>query len=88
MVLRNLLLKALDVKGMECSHDTALDYKSYIKNFTDYLYHIEQPDIASNEFRRRHALEYSDYLLGIKQHAHITRNNNIRGMKSRYHLHL
>lgn len=86
MILRNLLLKALDVKGMECSHDTALDYKSYIKNFTDYLFHIEQPDILVEQFRRRHALEYSDYLLGVKNHAHITRNNNIRGMKSLFYI--
>jgi integrase len=81
-----MIQKALEVKMIECSHETGLDYKSYVHNFMDYLRHINKQHILGTEFSRKLALEYSDYLLIEKRHANITRNNNMRAMKSLFYI--
>lgn len=72
---------AFSIKALECSHETMLDYRSYINNFKGYWSLEHDKDFLLEDFRKREALQYLDYLLLEKQHEAITRNNNLRGMK-------
>ena len=81
MKLLEALEFAFEIKAQECSHETMLDYRSYITNFKTYWSIKEDFNSLLSDFSKRNALHYLDFLLMEKKHEAITRNNNLRGMK-------
>ena len=81
MKLLEALVFAFEIKAQECSHETMLDYRSYITNFKTYWSIKEDFNSLLSDFSKRNALHYLDFLLMEKKHEAITRNNNLRGMK-------
>lgn len=77
---------AWQIKGQDCSHETMLDYRSYINNFKSFLIENELINKQLEDFFKKDALFYLDYLVFTKKHEPITRNNNLRGMKGLFYV--
>lgn len=81
MRLLEALELAFGIKAQECSRETMLDYRSYINNFKFYWVLYGDIYFRLEDFKKRQALHYLDFLLLEKKHEAITQNNNLRGMK-------
>ena len=81
MKLSDALELAHQIKSKECSEKTMIDYRSYMRNFYRYLVYAEKEEVLLADWGRRECMHYLDYLLVVKEHEAITRNNNLRAMK-------
>lgn len=86
MKLIPALEMAYEIKGRECSHETMLDYRSYVNNFKGYWALHGDPMALVADFKKKDAFLYLDYLMQEKKHETITRNNNLRAMKALFYI--
>lgn len=86
MKLIAALEMAYEIKGRECSHETMLDYRSYVNNFKGYWALNGDAFLLVSDFKKKDALLYLDFLMQEKKHETITRNNNLRAMKALFYI--
>ncbi|WP_052600231.1 site-specific integrase [Aureispira sp. CCB-QB1] len=77
---------ALQIKEKETRKSTILRYSSFVNRFTDYLKMREKEQMELEDFRKREAIHYLDYVLCNKGVSPLTRNNYLQAMKTLFYV--
>lgn len=76
---------ALKIKEKETRKSTILRYSSFVTRFIDYLKLQEMEQMQLEEFSKKDAIKYLDYVLCEKGVSPLTRNNYLQAMKTLFY---
>lgn len=77
---------ALQIKEKETRKSTILRYSSFVTRFIDYLKLQEMEQMQLEEFSKKNAIKYLDYVLCEKGVSPLTRNNYLQAMKTLFYV--
>jgi len=86
MKLTDGLELALSIKERETRKSTILRYSSFVNRFIGYLKQREMESMKLEDFSKKDAIHYLDYVLCNKGVSALTRNNYLQAMKTLFYV--